>query len=38
MLKFLGYKNYRGKWDATEILVDLLIFIIVSGIIGVLYE
>ncbi len=26
MLEFLGWKDYRGRWDKTEIVTDLLVF------------
>ena len=36
MLKFIGWKTPRGRWDKTEVLVDLGLLAVVVIIIGVM--
>ena len=30
LMKMIGWKTYRGKWDMYEMSVDLVMFVVVS--------
>ena len=32
MLKYIGWKNYRNKWQPREIAIDIVVILLLTGV------